>query len=114
MDLVLDALLLTRTRAADCGGCRFCNVLVHTLDAFFAKWRGVRSRVNVSLKEKASIKVSMDGERWKGEVVEIYAGSGRFSFFVFLSEACSHMLLAVVGFPSCCTHAMGNNLRKRH
>jgi hypothetical protein len=87
LDLVLDALALARTKSTDCGGCRFCNVLVQTLDAFFQKWRGARCRVNVSLKEKGTIKVSIDDERWKGEIVEIYAGSGRFPFLSCFLEA---------------------------
>jgi hypothetical protein len=83
---VLDALSLSRARP---GKCRFCDVLVTVLDAFFEKWRGARVRVNVELKEKTPVKVGLDGEQWKNETVEIYAGSGRSScaapFFIFLS-----------------------------
>ncbi|KAF1849663.1 HET-domain-containing protein [Cucurbitaria berberidis CBS 394.84] len=75
LSLVLDALNLSKTKDTARGGCRFCNVLILVLDAFFEKWRGARVRINVDLKEKGTIKVSLDGERWKNEVVEIYAGS---------------------------------------
>ena len=77
LSLVLDALSLAKTKEAARGGCRFCNILIVVLDAFFEKWRGARVRINVELKEKAPIKVGIDGERWKNEVIEIYAGSGR-------------------------------------
>lgn len=77
LSLVLDALSLAKTKETARGGCRFCNVLILVLDAFFEKWRGARVRVNVDLKEKGTVKVSLDGDRWKNEVVEIYAGSGR-------------------------------------
>ncbi|KAL6707990.1 hypothetical protein ACN47E_003664 [Coniothyrium glycines] len=73
--LVLDALSLAKTKDASKGGCRFCNVLIVVLDAFFEKWRGTRTRVNVDIKEKSTIKVSLDGMRWKHETVEVYAGS---------------------------------------
>ncbi|KAF1833342.1 HET-domain-containing protein [Decorospora gaudefroyi] len=72
LSLVLDALSLSKTKQ---GTCRFCHVLTLVLDAFFEGWRGARVRVNVDLKEKATIKVSLDEERWKQETVEIYAGS---------------------------------------
>ena len=77
LSLVLDALILSKTKDVARGGCRFCNVLILVLDALFEKWRGARIRINVDLKEKGTIKVSLDGERWKDETVEIYAGSGR-------------------------------------
>jgi hypothetical protein len=51
-------------------------VLIQALDAFFEKWRGGGVKINVEIMEKATIKVSIDGDRYKGEVVEIYAGSG--------------------------------------
>jgi hypothetical protein len=79
LNLIVDALTLSKTKDVNSRGCRFCNVLVQSLDAFFDKWRGSRAKVNVELKEKGTIKVSMDGERWKGEIIEIYAGSGRLS-----------------------------------
>jgi hypothetical protein len=124
LDLVLDALMLARTRSTDCGGCRFCNVLVQTLDAFFKRWRGVRCRVNVHLKEKGTIKVSIDDERWKREVVEIYAASGRSSFFqiLFSTNFFRDAAPAVVGprvesrssLSWCLISAVGKNLRKEH
>ena len=77
LSLVLDALSLSKTKE---NGCRFCNVLIVVLDAFFEKWRGARIRVNVDIKEKSTIKISLDGERWKDEIAEIYAGSGRRPF----------------------------------
>lgn len=77
LSLVVDALTLSRTKDVKDRGCRFCNVIVQSLDAFFEKWRGSRARVLVEMKEKDTIKLSMDGERWKGEIIEIYAGSGR-------------------------------------
>jgi hypothetical protein len=51
-------------------------VLIQALDAFFEKWRGGGMKINVDIIETATIKVSIDGDRYKGEVVEIYAGSG--------------------------------------
>ncbi|KAF1942387.1 HET-domain-containing protein [Clathrospora elynae] len=72
LNLVLDALSLAKTKQS---GCRFCNALILALDAFFENWRGTRGRVNVVMKENATIKVSVDGQRWKNETVEIYAGS---------------------------------------
>jgi hypothetical protein len=77
LNLVVDALILSNTKAAANGGCRFCNVLVQVLDAFFGKWRGSRCRANVKLEEKGTIKVSLDGAKWENQMVEIYAGSGR-------------------------------------
>ena len=76
LSLVLDALSLARTKDSKEGGCRFCDILVQALDAFFEDWRGVRQRVCVDVKEKGTIKVGIDGERWKRELVEIYAASG--------------------------------------
>lgn len=73
--LVIDALTLTRTKEVGKGGCRFCIVLVLALDAFFEKWRGARVRVHVEIKEKGTVRVSLDGARWKDEIVELYAGS---------------------------------------
>ena len=78
LSLVVDGLTLSQTKDVSNRGCRFCNVLVQALDAFFEKWRDSRVRVNVDIKEKSTIKLSIDGERWKGEMIEIYAGSGRF------------------------------------
>src|SRR4051794_38571381 len=71
--LVLDSFNLPKTKAPVEGGCRFCGLLVQALDAFFEGWRGSRRRVNLDLKEKGSIKVGVDGERWNDELVEIYA-----------------------------------------
>ncbi|KAH7357594.1 heterokaryon incompatibility protein-domain-containing protein [Pyrenochaeta sp. MPI-SDFR-AT-0127] len=75
LSLVLDALSLANTKDVARGGCRFCNVLIVAIDTFLENWRGARVRVNVELKEKTPIKVSLDGEKWKNEVLEIYAGS---------------------------------------
>jgi hypothetical protein len=75
--LVVDALVLSRTKAPDSGGCRFCGVLVRALDTFFEGWRVARQRVFLDVKEKGSIKVGIDQEKWKGEAVEIYSASGR-------------------------------------
>ena len=77
LDLVLDALALSNIRSPTSGGCRFCNVLAQALDAYFGKWRGIRCRVNVYLKEKGTIKVSLDCAQWANQMVEIYSGSGR-------------------------------------
>jgi hypothetical protein len=77
LNLVIDALTLSKTKDVVHRGCRFCNVLIQALDAFLEKWRGARVKINVELKEKATIKLSIDGEQWKGEIIEIYAGSGR-------------------------------------
>jgi hypothetical protein len=77
LSLVIDALTLSKTKTVAQRGCRFCNVLVQSLDAFFETWRGARLRINVDIREKATIKVSVDSEPWRGETVEIYAGSGR-------------------------------------
>ncbi|ORY00101.1 heterokaryon incompatibility protein-domain-containing protein [Clohesyomyces aquaticus] len=75
LTLVLDALSLQRTRAPTDGGCRFCGVLIHALDHFFEGWRECRERITVDIREKRSIKVELDGEKWKSELIEIYAGS---------------------------------------
>jgi hypothetical protein len=82
LSLVVDALALSKTKDVVHRGCRFCNVLVQALDAFFEKWRGARVKINVELKEKSTIKLSIDGGQWKGEIIEIYAGSGRWHSFV--------------------------------
>ncbi|KAJ8113240.1 hypothetical protein OPT61_g4595 [Boeremia exigua] len=74
LSLVLDALALSNINTSS-RGCRFCAVLVQTLDAFFEKWRGARCRVNIDIQEKETIKVSLDGPRWGKRIVEIYAGS---------------------------------------
>jgi hypothetical protein len=76
LSLVIDALALSKTKDVVHRGCRFCNVLVQALDTFFEKWRGARTKLSVEMKEKSTIKVSIDGEQWKGEIIEIYAGSG--------------------------------------
>ncbi|KAF2441613.1 HET-domain-containing protein [Karstenula rhodostoma CBS 690.94] len=72
LSLVLDAFELSRSRLPKEGGCRFCNVLCQALDALFGDWRGTRQRVNVDIKEKGTIKVGLDQEAWRGEVVSIY------------------------------------------
>lgn len=77
LDLVIDALALSNVKPATNGGCRFCTVLIQALDAFFDKWRGARCRVKLNIKEKGTIKVSLDGSRWVNQMIEIYAGSGR-------------------------------------
>ena len=74
LSLVADALSLAKVKES---GCRFCLVLALVLDAFFPKWRGSRARVNVDIKEKGTIKVTLSGERWKDEIAEIYAAPGR-------------------------------------
>jgi hypothetical protein len=76
LSLVIDALALSKTKDVAHRGCRFCNVLMQALDAYFEKWRGARVKLNVDLKERSTIKVSIDEEQWKGEIIEIYAGSG--------------------------------------
>lgn len=73
LNLVLDALALSDIKPPSNGGCRFCVVLVQALDAFFDKWRGSQYRINVDIKEKGTIKVSLDGGH---RMVEIYAGTG--------------------------------------
>jgi hypothetical protein len=77
LTLVLDPLSLSRTRLPSDGGCRYCAVLVSALDTFFEGWRSVRQKILLDLKEKSSIKVSIEVEKWCHEAVEIYAGSGR-------------------------------------
>ena len=81
LNLVLDALALSSIKPTARGGCRFCIVLVQALDTFFGKWRGSRCRVNLYIKEKGTIKVSLDGAQWAKQMVEIYAGSGRHRAF---------------------------------
>ncbi|XP_014560870.1 hypothetical protein COCVIDRAFT_34204 [Bipolaris victoriae FI3] len=70
LSLVLDALNLAKVKES---GCRFCYVLVLVLDAFFSGWRSARARVHVDIKEKATVKITLGGERWKDEISEIYA-----------------------------------------
>jgi hypothetical protein len=113
LDLVLDALVLSRTKTTDCGGCRFCNVLVQTLDAFFEKWRGVRCRVNVRVKEKGTIKIGIDGERWKGEMVEIYAGSSRcFLYLLHLNLTTASIACPVADARICPSHSKQLRIRR--
>jgi hypothetical protein len=81
LTLVLDAFELSRTKAPIDKGCRFCDVVVQALDTFCGDWRGARRRIVVDIKEKGVIRVNVDGEKWKGEAVEIYAASGRESSF---------------------------------
>ncbi|CBX92002.1 hypothetical protein LEMA_P047080.1 [Plenodomus lingam JN3] len=75
LNLVVDALRLARTKDVGKGGCRFCVALVLALDAFSESWRGARVRVHVEIREKGTVRISVDGERWKNEIVEMYAGS---------------------------------------
>ncbi|KAF2635917.1 HET-domain-containing protein [Massarina eburnea CBS 473.64] len=75
LSLVLDSSSLAKTKDTQEGGCRFCAVLCQALDAFSQGWRDTLQRVNVDLKEKGTIKVGLDANRWKGERIEIYAGS---------------------------------------
>lgn len=77
LSLVLDALNLAKVKES---GCRFCYVLVLVLDAFFSGWRSARARVHVDIKEKATVKITLGGERWKDEIAEIYAAPGRLLF----------------------------------
>jgi len=77
LSLVLDALSLAKVRES---GCRFCYVVVLVLDAFFSGWRSARAKVHVDIKEKATIKISLGGKRWKDEIAEIYAAPGRLQF----------------------------------
>jgi hypothetical protein len=77
LSLVIDALVLSKTKDVVHRGCRFCNVLIQALDAFFEEWRSARVKISVEIKEKSTIKVSIDSKQWKGEIIEIYAGSGR-------------------------------------
>lgn len=103
LTLVLDAFYLSRIKSPTDGGCRFCDVLVQALDAFIEDWRGGRQRVTIDLKEKASIHIAIDGEKWKDEKVEIYATSGRscfhlrlsFPLFFILSKPSSAVLLTL-------------------
>lgn len=76
LTISIDALSLSKTKDVAQRGCRFCNVILQSLDAFCENWRGARVRINVEMQEKATIKVSIDGEPWKGQIIEIYAGSG--------------------------------------
>ena len=77
LTLVLDPLSLSRTRSPSDGGCRYCAVLISALDTFFEGWRSVRQKLLLDLKEKSSIKVSIEVEKWNHEAVEICVGSGR-------------------------------------
>lgn len=88
--LVLDAFAFSKTPDVKQGGCRFCNVLLVALDAFFENWRGARARINVDIREKGTIKISLDGALWKDQTVEIYAGSGQFVAFCSALALCSN------------------------
>jgi hypothetical protein len=77
LSLMIDALALTKTKDVTRRGCRFCNVLIQSLDAFFEDWRGTGVRIGVDIRERATIKVSIDNDRRRGEIIEIYAGSCR-------------------------------------
>lgn len=73
LSLVLDAFIVSRTATPKEGGCRFCYALCQALDAFFEDWRNTRQRINVDIEEKGAIMVGLDQEKWKGELVKIYA-----------------------------------------
>lgn len=73
LSLVLDAFALSRTAEPKDGGCRFCVLLCQALDALLDGWRCTMQRVNVDIKERGAITVGLDQERWKGELVKIYA-----------------------------------------
>jgi hypothetical protein len=75
LTLVLAAFDLSRTKAPENGGCRFCNVLIQALDAFCISWRGSRQRITIDLKEKGPLKLTVDNEVWKGRAIELYAAS---------------------------------------
>lgn len=75
LTLIVDALSFAKTKDVKGRGCRFCNVVIQALDFFMDGWRHARARINIDSKEKGTIKVSIDAERWKGEIIEIYAGS---------------------------------------
>jgi hypothetical protein len=77
LTLVIDSITLSKTKSLLDGGCRFCDVLVQACDTFLHGWRDTAQRLVVDIQEKGTVKVSIDGEKWKGEVVEIYAGSGK-------------------------------------
>lgn len=95
LSLVVDALSLSRVKES---ACRFCNVLVLVLDAFFSGWRGARIKVHVDIKEKGTIKITLGGERWKNEIAEIYAGPGRLLFSIAQFSPWQH-LLGAFWFP---------------
>lgn len=86
LTLTVDALAFSKTKGVAQGGCRFCNAITQALDAFFREWRGARLKISLELREKGTIKVSIDSKRRRGEIVELYAGSGRqqFPFFRML------------------------------
>ncbi|KAF2117925.1 heterokaryon incompatibility protein-domain-containing protein [Lophiotrema nucula] len=73
LTLVVDALALERTKTPQERGCRYCTVLVQALDEFYEGWRGCRARITVEIREKGSIRVGIEGEKWAGELIEIYA-----------------------------------------
>ncbi|KAF2662188.1 HET-domain-containing protein [Lophiostoma macrostomum CBS 122681] len=75
LTLVLDPLSLSRTKLPSDGGCRYCALLKSALDTFFEGWRNIRQKILMDLKEKASINVSIEAEKWGHEAVEIYARS---------------------------------------
>ncbi|KAF2002670.1 HET-domain-containing protein [Amniculicola lignicola CBS 123094] len=75
LTLILDALQLQRTKETTDGGCRFCRVLIKALDNFFDDWKGFRGRIILGMKEKGTIKISIDGNTWRGKLIEIYAES---------------------------------------
>jgi hypothetical protein len=65
---------------------------MQALDTFFEEWRGARTKICIELREKATIKVSIDSARRRGEIIELYAGSGRRHFilanpFNFLTQS---------------------------
>ncbi|KAH4195895.1 hypothetical protein HBI04_109440 [Parastagonospora nodorum] len=48
---------------------------MQALDAFLEEWRGTRDKICIELREKGTIKVSIDSKRRREEIVELYAGS---------------------------------------
>lgn len=77
LSIVLDLFGLARVKDVAEGGCRFCHVLVQALDALSAGWKGSSRKAFAHLTEKGTIKVEIDSDKWKGDLIEIYAGSGK-------------------------------------
>ncbi|CAI6338355.1 unnamed protein product [Periconia digitata] len=75
LSVVLDLFSLAKTKDLREGGCRFCNVLIQALDALSIGWNGSSRRAFMHLQEKGTIQIELDNEKWRGELVEMYAGS---------------------------------------
>ncbi|PVI07913.1 HET-domain-containing protein [Periconia macrospinosa] len=75
LSVVLDLFSLAKTKDTREGGCRFCNVLIQALDALSPGWRESFQKAFMNLNEKGTINIEIDSEKWKGEMIEIYAGS---------------------------------------